>query len=375
MAKNPYDVLGVKTTATADEIRSAYRNLAKKYHPDLNPNNKEAAEKMKEINVAYETLGDEKKRANYDKFGEAGANFGGGGGGFQGFGNGGGFSFNMNDIFEDLFDGGMSGMFSGFGGGRKRTVKGEDIIVDLTISFEESCNGTKKTIMFNRNDKCVLCNGTGAKDGSFQTCGKCHGAGQVRQVQRMGMMSIENVVTCSDCGGTGKIITHKCDACGGKGITKQQVSYELNIPAGIDNGQILTVTGEGNAVANGMSGDLNLRVRVIPHPLLVRQDFDLYLELPITFTEAILGTKIKIPVVNGTETITIDPNTQNGTIKRLSGKGVKKLRSIGAGDLIVKIFVEMPKNIDKKTAQLLNALDNDKNINDYKKVSAYRSKF
>ncbi|MDR0383911.1 MAG: molecular chaperone DnaJ [Christensenellaceae bacterium] len=367
MAKNPYEVLGVAKNASADDVKMAYRKLAKQYHPDLHPNDKAAAEKMKEINIAYEILGDEKKRANFDKFGSAeGPNFGGGFSGFSNFG--GGFSFNMNDIFEDLFDGGGI-----FGGGKKRSAKGDDILIDVGISFEESCNGVSKNVSFNRHEKCVSCNGTGAKDGSgFQQCPKCHGQGRIRKVQRMGMMSIENVVNCSDCGGTGRIITKKCDSCGGKGISKKLVSYEVNIPAGIDNGQILTITGEGNAVADGLSGDLNIRVRVTPHSLLVRQEFDLYLELPITFTEAILGTKVKIPVVGGFEMLNIEPNTQNGTMKRLSGKGVKRLRSMGSGDLIVKIFVEMPKTIDKKTAQLLTALDMDKNISDYHRVSKYK---
>jgi molecular chaperone DnaJ len=373
--KNPYEVLGVSKTATADENKSAYRRLVKQYHPDANPNNKQAEEKMKEVNVAYETLGDPTKKANYDKFGSAdGASFGGGAGGFGGFTN---FDFGgfggFNDIFENLFEG--SG-FS-FGGGRKsRAMKGDDITMDMTISFEESCNGVTKTVSYNKMDKCKSCGGTGAKDGTgFTTCSYCHGNGRVKQRQSLGGFGVmENIVTCSVCGGTGKVVTDKCPDCNGKGAVKKNVSYEVNIPAGIADGQALTITGEGNTASggSGMAGDLHIRIRVIPHPILLRENFDLYMELPITFTEAILGTTVKIPVVGGTTNLEIAPNTQNGTVHRIRGKGVKKLRAIGSGDLIVKVFVEMPKSLDKKTAQLLRALNAATDYDDYKKVANYR---
>jgi molecular chaperone DnaJ len=369
--KNPYETLGVSKTATADEIKSAYRRLAKQYHPDSNPNNKPAEEKFKEVNMAYEILSDEKKKSNYDRFGSAdGASFGGGAGG--GFG---GFDFNgfsgFGDIFENLFGGGAP-----FGGGRTRTVKGDDITIDMTISFAESCNGVAKTVSYNKYDKCKSCGGTGAKNGTgFTTCSYCNGQGRVKQTQRIGGFGImENVVTCSVCGGTGRVVTDKCPDCNGKGATKRTVSYEVNIPAGIDDGQALTITGEGNAVTDGtgIAGDLHIRIRVIPHPILVREGFDLYMELPITFTEAVLGVKVKVPVIGGTTILDIPPNTQNGTVHRMRGKGVKKLRSIGSGDLIIKIFVEIPKSTDKRTAQLLRALDTDIDLEDYKKVANYR---
>jgi molecular chaperone DnaJ len=370
--KNPYETLGVSKNATPDEIKSAYRKLVKQYHPDANPDNKTAEEKMKEINVAYEILSDPNKKANYDRFGSAdGASFGGGGG-FSNFDFGSAFS-GMGDIFENLFEG--SG-FS-FGGRRnRRTVKGDDIVLDMTISFEESCSGTTKTVSYNRMDKCKSCGGTGAKNGTgFTTCSYCNGNGRVKQRQSLGGFGVmENIVTCSVCGGTGKVITDKCPDCAGKGANKKTVSYEVNIPAGIDDGQTLTITGEGNAVTGGtgIAGDLHIRVRVMPHPILLREEFDLYMELPITFTEAILGTAVVIPVIGGTTRLEIPPNTQNGTIHRLRGKGVKKLRQIGSGDLIVKIFVEMPKSIDKKTAQLLRALNDNVDHDDYKKVAGYR---
>lgn len=375
---NPYEALGVSKNASADEIKSAYRRLAKKYHPDANPNNKEAEEKFKEINSAYEILSDPQKKANFDRFGSAeGPSFGGGasGAGFGGF-NFGGFG-GFGDIFENIFDQGIDGLFGGRRG-RSRTSRGSDIVIDADITFEESCNGTTKNIIFNRNERCPDCHGTGAKDdNSLQTCSYCHGVGQVKQTQRLGGFTvIENVVTCPVCHGSGKVVTDKCKSCGGKGSFKKQVSSKINIPAGIDDGQTLTISGEGNMAegAAGISGDLHIRVHVAQHPILMREDFDLFMELPITFTQAILGTKVKIPVVGGYMDLEIPPNTQNGDTRRIRGKGVKKLRSVGNGDLIVKIFVEMPKTVDKRTAQLLEALDTDIRADSYKKVASYRSK-
>lgn len=374
---NPYEALGVSKTASADEIKSAYRRLAKKYHPDVNPGNKEAEEKFKEINAAYEILSDPKKKANFDQFGSAeGPSFSGGasGAGFGGFDFGGFGGF--GDIFENIFDqGGLDGLFGRRS--RTRTSRGSDIVLDCDITFEESCNGTTKNIIFNRNERCPDCHGTGAKDdNSLQTCSYCHGAGKVKQAQRLGGLVIENVVTCPVCHGSGKVITDKCKTCSGKGSFKKQVATKINIPAGIDDGQTLTITGEGNMAegATGISGDLQIRMHVAKHPILMREDFDLYMELPITFTQAILGTKVKIPVIGGFMDFEVPPNTQNGDIRRIRGKGVKKLRSVGNGDLIVKIFVEMPKTIDKRTAQLLAALDTDIRADSYKKVASYRSK-
>ena len=374
---NPYESLGISKTASADEIKSAYRRLAKKYHPDANPNNKAAEEKFKEINAAYEILSDPQKKANFDRFGSAdGASFGGGASG-AGFG---GFDFSgfggFGDIFENIFDQGIDGIFGGRRS-RSRASRGSDIVIDCDITFEESCNGTTKNIVFNRNERCPDCHGTGAKDdNSLQTCSYCHGAGQVKQGQRLGGLVIENVVTCPVCHGSGKVITDKCKTCGGKGSSKKQISSKINIPAGIDDGQTLTISGEGNMAegVTGIPGDLQIRIHVAKHPILMREDFDLYMELPITFTQAILGTKVKIPVIGGYMDLEIPPNTQNGTIRRIHGKGVKRLRSIGNGDLIVKIFVEMPKTVDKRTAQLLEALDTDIRADSYKKVASYRSK-
>lgn len=385
--KNPYESLGISKTASTDEIKTAYRKLAKKYHPDLNPNDKVAEEKMKEINAAYEVLGDEKKRANYDRFGSsegAGTGFGGGG-----FGGGmGGFDFSsmggFSDIFEGIF-GGAGGGFSGMGGSyseartRKRAVQGGDVRISMNLTFEESCLGVKKKVTFSRFEKCTDCGGTGAKGGSnYTTCDYCKGQGRVRQQQRLGGFGIiENVVPCTACNATGRIIKEKCTPCGGKGVIKRQIDFEVNVPAGISDGQTLNISAEGDAplgVAEGISGNLLISIRVTPHPLLVRDEFDLYLELPISFTQAMLGDKIQIPTIEGTSLLTIHEGTQSGTIHRLKGKGVKRLRGIGSGDLIVKIIVEVPKRLDRKQTDMLRVLDQTISPSEYYKRKIYKEK-
>jgi len=386
--KNPYESLGVSKSASLDEIKAAYRKLAKKYHPDLNPGDKSAEEKMKEINSAFEVLGDEKKRANFDRFGNADGMFGGGGGGGGGnpFGGMGGFDFSsafggggFSDIFEGIFGGG--GGMGGFGETRtrKRSVQGGDVRISMNLTFAESCLGAKKTVTFSRFEKCSDCGGTGAKGGSnFSTCDHCKGSGRVRQQSRLGGFGIiENVVPCSACNATGRIIKEKCSPCGGKGAIKRQVDFEVSVPAGIADGQTLNISGEGDAplgVAEGISGNLLIAIRVTPHPLLVRDEFDLYLELPITFTQAMLGDKIEIPTIDGTTTLTIHEGTQSGTIHRLKGKGVKRLRGIGSGDLIVKVIVEVPKRLDRKQAEMLRTLDQIIPPNEYYKRKTYKDK-
>ena len=389
MSKNPYEALGVSKTASADEIKSAYRKLAKKYHPDLNPGNKEAEAKMKDINLAYEVLSDEKKRKNFDQFGSAdgpkgfggfsGASGGFGQGGFGGFdfssfGQGGGFG----DIFGDIFgDGGGFGDIFG-SGRRKRSVQGNDIKLNINLSFVESCMGCVKTVTFTRFERCGGCNGTGAKDGSdFSTCGHCNGSGRVKQQTRMGGFGIiENVVPCSGCNATGRIVKNKCDKCSGKGAVKRSVDFDLNVPAGIADGQVLNIAGEGDAPigAEGISGNLMVGVKVAQHPILTRDEFDLYMELPISFTQAMLGDKVQIPIIDGTTILTIPPGTQSGTIHRLKGKGVKRLRYIGNGDLIVKIVVELPRGLDKKQMEQIRALEESISPNEYAKRRAYKDK-
>ena len=386
MANNPYEALGISKTASADEIKSAYRRLAKQYHPDQNPDNKEAESKFKEINSAYEVLSDEKKRKNFDQFGSADGPMGGGFGGRGGAGGFGGFDFSsfggggFEDIFGSMFGGG-GGFGDIFGGGnrRRRTAQGNDINISLTLSFAESCLGCSKTVTFSRFEKCSGCNGTGARNGSdFTTCSHCNGTGKVKQQSRIGAFGIiENVVPCSACNATGKIITNKCSTCGGKGAAKRTVDFDVNVPAGIHDGQTLNISGEGDApvgATEGISGNLMIGIKVIPHSLLIRDEFDLFLELPISFTQAILGDKIQIPTVEGTTLLTIPAGTQSGTIHRLKGKGVKKLRQIGSGDLIVKVIVELPKNIDKKQTEFIRTLDASISQHEYVKRKVYKDK-
>lgn len=373
MSKDPYQTLGVSKTATADEIKSAYRKMAKQYHPDQNPGDQNAEAKFKEINSAYETLSDPNKKANYDRFGSADGPQGfGGGGGFGGFSNG-GMRFDFGD-FGDISD--IFNMFTGGGGSTRRSSRGNDIHANINLTFEESCLGVKKTINFSRMEKCGDCNGTGAKDGTdVEVCSYCGGSGKVRSGRGFGGFSV--VTPCSACNATGRIVKNKCNSCGGKGAQKRAVSYEVSVPAGIANGQTLNLAGEGDCAMggpDGISGALLIAVRVAAHPLLVRDGFDLYLELPISFTQAILGDKVQIPTIDGTTELTIPPYTQNGSRHILRGKGVKRLKQMGYGDLIVKILVEMPKHIDRKTVEIIRSLETSISPQDYQKRKAYLEK-
>ena len=367
-----YGVLGIGKKATEAEIKSAYRKLAKQYHPDTNPGNKEAEDKFKEINSAYEVLGDAKKRANYDKFGSADGPGGfGGGQGFGGFGRGGFSNFDFSSAFE-----GMGDAFSSFfgGGARQRSFRGNDIQLNLNLSFQEAARGTTKTVQFTRFERCGDCNGNGSKNGSaVDKCGYCKGAGAVRQSTKFGFAVIENVVPCQACNATGKIIKDKCGSCSAKGAIKRTVNYEVNIPAGIDDGQTLNITGEGDAAigGEGMSGSLLIHVRVATHPVLMRQAFDLHLELPISFTTAILGGKVPIPTIDGFSEFTIPPYTQTGYTQRLKGKGIKKLRQVGSGDLIVRVLVEIPSKLGRRELELMRHLDENLADKDYPKKGTY----
>jgi molecular chaperone DnaJ len=382
MGNNLYECLGVSKTATADEIKTAYRKLAKQYHPDANPNNKEAEAKFKEINVAYETLGDATKRAQYDRFGSSGQNMGGGGNPFGGgFGGGsfnmGGMNIDLDDILNN-FMGGMGGGFE-FGGdifGRKSKMRGGDINLSVALTFKEACLGVKKNLSFTRMEKCGDCHGTGAKNGTdIETCKYCGGTGKVRQNRGFGMQVVS---PCSACNGTGKAIRNKCDKCGGKGAFKRTVNYEVDIPAGIADGQVINIAGEGDCAVgagpDGISGSLLISVRVATHPILVRDDFDLYLELPISFTQAILGARVKIPTIDGVTDFDVPPNTQTGARFVLNGKGVKKLRAMGHGNLVIKILVEVPDKADKRTVEAIKNLEGMVDARSYEKRKGYLEK-
>ncbi len=349
MAKDYYGILGVEKNASADEIKSAYRRMAKKYHPDVyatasEKEKSEAETKFKDVQHAYAVLSDPQKKAAYDQYGsEDGPTFNGGAGstGFNPFGGAG-----FGDIFSDIF--------SAFNGGGSRAANamrdGEDIELEITLSFREACFGVNKEINYTRIEKCNTCNGTGAKNGSsVKTCSKCGGRGRVVVQQRtmLGVMQTERV--CDMCGGTGKIIMENCPDCKGKGKIRKQCTKNINIPAGVDNGQMLNVPGGGHAGYNGGGyGNLILVFRVRPHNLFVRKGNDLHLELPISITQAVFGDEIEIPTMDKPVRIEIPAGTKNGTVLKVRGKGVKDLRKNSYGDLLVTIKVDVPKNLSNR---------------------------
>ncbi len=376
--KNYYDILGVNKNASDDEIKKAYRSLAKKYHPDLNPGNNEAAEKLKEVNEAFSVLSDKTKKQNYDTYGNENGPQGFGGSGFGGFGGFDGSAFGGFGDFGDIF----SNIFGGaFGGGRTRNratekQQGADIQVKMKLSFVEAAFGVKKSINLNRSETCNHCKGTGAKNGTdFTTCSKCGGSGTVRQTQNSPFGQIVSEGVCPDCHGTGKKIKEKCSHCGGAGVTRENRSIEINIPGGIDHEQVLTLRGQGEAGRNGgPNGDMQILIVIEPHKTLKREGYDVYEDVPISFTEALLGAKVKIPGINETLELTIPECTQNGTILSIKGKGIKNLNKNAYGDLFAKIIVEMPKSLDKKEKALVADLADKISKNQYQKKKAFNDK-
>ncbi len=357
MAENKrdyYEVLGLEKSASADEIKKAYRVLAKKYHPDMNPGDKEAEAKFKEVNEAYAVLSDTDKKARYDQYGFAGVDpnmgAGQGAGGFGGFGGDfGGFDF--GDIFSSFFGGGQGGSSAR----RNAPVQGEDLQYRVMLSFEEAAFGCKKTITYNRIEKCPECGATGAAKGSSaETCTACKGTGQVRVSQRTAFGMFQSTAPCSECHGTGKIIKTPCKNCNGKGYIKVSKTLEVTVPAGIDDGERIGVKGQGNAGRNGGSnGDLVIVVSVRPHPIFERDGYNIYCEVPITFAEAALGAEIDVPTLEGDMKYTIPEGTQNGTQFTIRGKGIQMVRSARRGDLIFSVMVEIPKNLSTNQKQLL----------------------
>ena len=361
-----YEVLGIGKNATDAEIKSAYRKLAKKYHPDLNPGNKEAEEKFKEVNEANDVLSDPQKRQRYDQFGFAGvdpnyaAANGGGAGGF-----GGGFGgVDLGDIFGDIFGGGFGGGFSGFGGGSSnRTAnaprKGHDIQASVILTFEEAAHGCSKKITINRQDTCPDCGGTGAAKGtSPETCPDCGGKGYVNVQNRMGFTVVSSQRQCTKCGGRGKIIHQPCPRCGGRGAVRKNQTIKVKIPAGIDDGQALNLRGKGNAgLDGGPAGDLLITVFVKPHPLFERDGNSVLMEMPVSFAQAALGAEIEVPTIDGRVKLTIPEGTQPGSVFRLRGKGIPYLQSKGGGrgDQFVTITVTVPKNMTSEQKERLRA--------------------
>lgn len=353
-----YEVLGVSKSATADEIKKAYRALAKKYHPDLNPDNKEAEAKFKEANEAYEILSDPQKKEKYDRFGFAGVDpsYGagqGGAGGFGGFGFGDGMDFDLGDIFGSFFGGGFGG------GGRNANPnaprRGNDIQSNISITFEEAAKGCKKSVDFMRIEVCDECAGSGAAKGtSAQTCPECNGRGQINVQQRTPFGMISTSKPCPKCGGKGTYTPNPCPKCRGNGRIRRPVKKDVDVPAGIDDGQIFTVRGEGNRGTNGgPSGDLRVGVSVKPHPFFERDGFNVWCDVKISFAQAALGDEITVPTLDGQVKYAVPAGTQPGDIFKLKGRGINYVGTQKRGDQLVRMSIDVPKNLTEKQKELL----------------------
>ena len=372
-----YEVLGIGKNATDAEIKSAYRKLAKKYHPDLNPGDKEAEEK---VNEANDVLSDPQKRQRYDQFGFAGvdpnyaAANGGGAGGF-----GGGFGgVDLGDIFGDIFGGGFGGGFSGFGGGSStRTAnvprKGHDIQASVILTFEEAAHGCSKKITINRQDTCPDCGGTGAAKGtSPETCPDCGGRGYVVTQQRTPFGVMQSQQPCSHCGGRGTIIRNPCKTCRGTGKTAARKSLEINIPAGIDDDQNIALRGQGDAGSNGgPAGDVIVHVTVKADPMFERDGYDVTIHVPITFSQAVLGDDVEVPTVDGRIVQHIPEGTQSGTKFRLRGQGIQYLNGRGRGDQYVIVDVEIPKKVTRAQREALKAFEDSMKEDNYEKRKGF----
>ncbi len=366
-----YEVMGVPKNATDDEIKKAYRKLAKQYHPDLNPDDKEAEAKFKEVNEAYEVLSDKDKRARYDQFGHAGVdpNFGGGAGGGSPFSG----DIDLGDIFNSFF--------GGFGGGARRANpnaprRGSDTEAVINISFEEAAKGCKKTVSFGKIESCTECGGTGAAKGTTpSTCTQCNGTGQVRINQRTPFGVVQTSRSCDRCGGTGRVIDTPCHTCNGQGRVRKQKTIEINIPAGIDNEQMLNVPGQGNSGLNGgPSGDLHVFVNVRPHPIFERRGDDIWCEMPITFPQAALGAEVTVPTIDGRVSYQVREGTQPGDVFKLKGKGVPHINGRGRGDQYVRMTIEVPKNLSQKQKQILQDFDSSAEEKNYQKRKGFFDK-
>ena len=353
-----YEVLGIAKGASDDEIKKAYRSLAKKYHPDMNPGDKEAEAKFKEVNEAYDVLSDKDKKTKYDQYGHAAFDptMGGGGSGFGGFGGFGGVGgdVDLGDIFSSFFGGG--------GGSSRRQnapIDGDDILTRITISFDEAVFGCKKEVSFARVEACSECGSTGAKKGSTpETCQTCHGTGRVTVTQRTMLGEMRTQRSCNNCRGTGKIVKDPCTNCNGKGFVKINKKLEVSIPAGIDSQQRIVLRGQGSAGRNGgVNGDLVIEVMVERHDIFTRDGSDVYCDVPISFTEAALGAEIDIPMLGDkTEKYIIPEGTQSGSSFTLRGKGITNINTKRRGDMILTVVVETPKNLNQEQKKLLEDL-------------------
>ena len=365
-----YEVLGVAKGASEDEIKKAYRQMAKKYHPDLNPGDKEAEARFKEVNEAYEVLSDSQKKARYDQYGHAGVDPNFGAGGYQGYGFD-GMDIDLGDIFSSFFGG---------GGARRSNPnaprRGSDVSASVVISFEEAARGCKKQVDVRLVDTCSDCRGSGAAKGSApKPCPACNGTGQERRQQRTPFGVIQTQSVCSRCRGKGKIIDKPCSTCSGTGQVRRPSSVGINIPAGIADGQVITIRGKGNAGTNGgPAGDLDFQVAVRPHPVFEREGYDVHCELPLTFAQMALGAEVQVPTLDGNVPYTVREGTQPGETFRLKGKGFPYINGRGRGDEVVRVTVEVPKNLTSEQKKLLHAFEESLGDKNYQKRRSFFDK-
>ena len=354
--KDYYELLGVPRNAPDEEIKKAFRHLARKYHPDLNPGNKGAEEQFKEINEAFQVLSDPQKRAQYDQFGHSAFRPED----FSGF-----RTTSFEDLFRDSGFGDIFSIFPGFGGGGRERAQapqpGADLRYDLNISFEEAFQGVTRIIEVPHSVECQTCHGTGAKPGTLKDCPKCGGTGQVRNVRRSPFGQMVQISTCPQCGGAGKITTEPCETCQGRGKLRKVAKIEVTIPRGIDEGQYLRVSGEGEAgERGGPPGDLYVVVHVAPHPIFERHGRNLYCKTTIDFATAILGGEVQVPTISGTAGLKIPAGTQTHTVFRLKGQGMPGLNSDRRGDQLVRVVIHIPEKITKKQKELLREFSGEK---------------
>ena len=365
-----YEVLGISKGASEDEIKRAYKKMARQYHPDLNPGNQEAEEKFKEVNEAYEVLSDAEKKARYDQYGHAGVDPNFGAGGFDGS-----FDFgDLGDIFGSFFGG-------GFGGGRRTNPnapqRGESVRMSLILSFEEAAFGCEKAVTVERLEACPSCQGSGCAEGTApEVCPDCHGTGTV-QVRRQTPMGVFATTTpCSRCGGKGKIVHQPCRECRGAGSVRKRKTIQATIPAGIDNGQTISIRGQGNAGKNGgPAGDLLITITVRPHELFRREGTSVLCEAPITFTQAVLGAELEIPTIDGKVKYTLPEGTQSGTTFRLKGKGIPAINGRGRGDQYVTVYIETPRNLNREQKEALKKFAEAVGENNYEERKKFFKKF
>jgi len=369
MKREYYEVLGVSRTATKDEIKKAYRKLALQFHPDKNPDNKDAEEHFKEVNEAYEVLSNDDKRRRYDQFGHAGV----GSSAASGGGQPGGGANDFGDIFSafnDMFSGGRNRaggapfgfeeVFGGGGGRRGRQpsgIHGTDLKIRLKLTLEEIAKGVEKTLKIKKQVTCKECNGSGSKSGVTETCQTCHGSVEVRQTSKTMFGQFVNIAACPTCGGEGKVIKERCPSCYGEGIKLGEVTVKVTVPSGVEDGNYLTLRGQGNSgPRGGTAGDLIVVIEEMPHELFSRNGNDVIYALAVSFPDLVLGTKVEVPTLDGAVKLTIPPSTQPETMLRIAGHGIGHLRGSGKGDQYVKVNVFVPKDLSHQDKELLKEM-------------------